>query len=665
MKRLKITTFTRDLSNLLEQDDFIMVLNSLIHFLRQGKQHSAYRFDILLHTLQHHPELCQRFSQRLFTWLSNIHIYPALVSLGIFSRSGFVREVGIRVYERFFPSFKDFKNLRDILLYLFYRKSDENWIHSIGIKQWLRLFCRLHAHAQTTQLAAATRHLQQAQLHALEMLSVWIAAEELEPELTRLDPKLLQVESAFVALHHEISKLVHHYRQEQQTDIFDTAHAEVMLAQSRRLVEQLSRKGIGAGAGSSVKVAHLLERLNQSLDRLDLLMRIQTARTPHLKKVHLIKLIKHLTQAAWEQHSTTLLRQRSIKMLARSITQNSSDHGEHYITRNRKEYWSMLYSAAGAGVFIALLAWNKIEIGQQEYSLWLTSLLNGLNYGIGFMLVHIFHCTVASKQPAMTAAKIAADLEQNDKSREQYNKLSKLLIDLIRSQTIAVFGNVIISLILAISIAWHYQNQNTPILNSHEVAYQLQSIEPFTQPTLLYAGIAGIWLFCSGIIAGFFDNRANYLNLRKRLTVQPLLQKILPLKWRVRFAEYVHQHYGSLMANFIFGMLLGLTAWFGSLLGIPLDIRHVAFSSANLGYAAIDGNIAWYVFLYGLLGVLMIGLINVLVSFSLAFYVALRSRGIKSVNYTTLSKKVLQHIKTQPKHLFFPPKEESKTPKSK
>ena len=36
------------------------------------------------------------------------------------------------------------------------------------------------------------------------MLSIWIAAEDMDPELMRMEPSLLNADSPFVALHHEV-----------------------------------------------------------------------------------------------------------------------------------------------------------------------------------------------------------------------------------------------------------------------------------------------------------------------------------------------------------------------------------------------------------------------------------------------------------------------------
>ena len=161
------------------------------------------------------------------------------------------------------------------------------------------------------------------------------------------------------------------------------------------------------------------------------------------------------------------------------------------------------------------------------------------------MLIHMLHCTVATKQPAMTAASFAEQVDSNEGSKAVDNKLAKLLIDVCRSQSVAVFGNVSIAVLLAAGIAWGYAyTHGQPLLNEAVTAYQLKSIEIFTQPTLWYAAIAGVWLFCSGIIAGFFDNRSDYLNLRQRLPFNPFLRKIMRPQPRRHLAAYIHKHYG-------------------------------------------------------------------------------------------------------------------------
>lgn len=136
--------------------------------------------------------------------------------------------------------------------------------------------------------------------------------------------------------------------------------------------------------------------------------------------------------------------------------------------------------------------------------------------------------------------------------------------------------------------------------------------------------------------------------------MQPLLKKILPVGLRERVADYLHNHYGSLMGNFCFGMLLGMTGWVGHLLHLPLDIRHVAFSSANLGYTAVSGYPGFFTVLVSFIGVLLIGLVNLWVSFTLALLVALRSRDTGISSLPDLLSSVWQQIKANPLNLIFP-----------
>src|SRR5690606_23491365 len=80
----------------------------------------------------------------------------------------------------------------------------------------------------------------------------------------------------------------------------------------------------------------------------------------------------------------------------------------------------------------------------------------------------------------------------------------------------------------------------------------------------------------------------------------------------------------------------------------------VAFSSANLGYSAISGEISALSFLLHLLFVLMIGFVNLWVSFTLALAIALRARGTRISKLPLLLKSLWEQARAQPLNLFFP-----------
>lgn len=617
----------------------------------------------LLETLQQHPTEGQQIADTLFNWLCKVHLYPALVSLGVFSRRGFFRELSSRLYEKVMPAPRDITELKDVLADIFKAMpfTDEESVEGQSVFASFSEYFLGVASAEPLQRFVA--HLHEEALCALEMLSVWIAAEEMEPDLMRLDKRLNNIDSAFIALHRELNLLVIHARKRQQDPdepMYDCAHYHVMMAQCYEQVDQLRRRA--AAAGSTVAVAHLLERLEQTLSRIEQLVTLVTAEHDADLRHLGLHLSEQLLETSREKKSVRALWRSSTQLLSKSISVNKSSHGEHYITRDKSQFFGLMASAAGAGIIIACMALLKIHIESLALSPFTNALLVSLNYGLGFVLIHMLGLTVATKQPAMTAASFAAEVEKGENGRAAHKKLATLLLDVNRSQWAAVWGNVSIAVLTASLIAlgvWFWQGE--ALLSAEAVSYQLKAISPW-HGSLFFAAIAGVWLFCSGIIAGFFENRANYLDFRIRLYHHPLLKKLLPDRARKAFANYWHDNYGALAGNFIFGMLLGMTGYLGYVLGLPLDIRHVAFASANLGYSTVSGDLGIFSFLFYLVLVLMIGFVNLWVSFTLALTVALRARGTRIGKFSLLLKSVVEQVKQHPLSVFFPVVTPLKTP---
>ncbi|WP_455648085.1 site-specific recombinase [Lonepinella koalarum] len=636
------------LADIEQQTDPFVLLQLFCQYLRDGGQFQVNeRIKLFTELLQQHPTLAKRIATLLCRWLCQIRLYPLLVSSGILSRDGFGKEMKQRLYEKLNPAFKDSKDLRDVFFMLFHDRKDMAWLKAISAKTWISLFATLEQYTEQQDQNWLYQHLYHEGYSAIEMLAIWLAAEDLEPELMRLDPTLLDAHSPFVALQKEVALWL---TAQQQGEDYDDSHLQVMVLQCREQIDRFHKRG--AVAGSSLAVAHLLERLNQTLERLVMLKRLFSERKLSLLSV--LQATEIFASAATDQHNIGVLWKQSAGMLSRTIAQNTSDHGEHYVTRTKKEYFAMFYSAAGGGILIALMALFKIHLGDIIDDKTWKSLAYGLNYGLGFMLIFMLHFTVATKQPAMTAARFAEAVERNPQGRAVNMKLAQLLIDVLRSQTIAVLGNVAFAIGLSGLIAYIYaEKTGLPLLDSAAIDYQLHSIDP-TQGTLWFAAIAGVWLFCSGIISGYFDNRSNYLNLRMRLPHHPLLKYIMPEKCRIKFAHYLHDNYGSLMGNFCFGMLLGLTGLVGYWLGLPLDIRHVAFSSANVGYVAVSGHLSWAIILQSIGFVLLIGVVNLVVSFTLALRVALRALNAEIDSWCEICRCLCEIIRKRPLSLFLP-----------
>jgi site-specific recombinase len=129
---------------------------------------------------------------------------------------------------------------------------------------------------------------------------------------------------------------------------------------------------------------------------------------------------------------------------------------------------------------------------------------------------------------------------------------------------------------------------------------------------------------------------------------------------RARLADYLEDNLGGLMGNFYFGVLMGCTATIGYLVGLPLDIRHVTFSAANfaIGLVGLDFQVSPDLVATVVLGILLIGVVNLLVSFGLALWVALRARKIRFRHGFRLARALGRRLRTTPLTFFIGPSDD-------
>lgn len=307
----------------------------------------------------------------------------------------------------------------------------------------------------------------------------------------------------------------------------------------------------------------------------------------------------------------------------------------------------------------------KIMIAKQHFAPLNEAICFSLNYGFGFVLIHILHFTVATKQPAMTAATIAESIDSGDGKARDLHRLVNIITQTVRSQTVAIFGNVVFAVPVAMLIGWcvhYFTGQN--FIDTDKAHHLLHDIDVTDTPALFYAAVAGVCLFLSGLIAGYHDNLAIYNKIPQRLAALVWLQQLLGQARLNRVASYIENNLGAIAGNFYFGCLLGGMTAFGILFGLPVDIRHITFSSAFVGFSAVglDFNMSAQTLVLAVLGVVSIGVVNLLVSFSLAIYVAMKSRQVNFARWRTLLKNLLSRLSNFPAEFFFPPKKALELP---
>ena len=594
------------------------------------------------------------------------------MNLGILPSTGFFSESWRRVAHNLLPEEKNpGEFLGDMLQSLFDRNTDEIWVGGIEDEIWIGLLQALCLDENLPESGAGEAALPRglaALLHSLWAISYKITAMGFEPELLRVESSRNRVEemakSPFFAQNLETRVFVEcclNRWQDAKEVSDDEKQLLVLFDQCREEVERIHRRSLHAG--TSLQLTYRLQYLRDHLRRGEQLaiiagelLREKSGRTAYPA---IVALFKHLVFASCRENDLITFWQQNLEMTAHRVTEYAGKAGEQYITATRGEYFSMARAALGAGACIAVIAFLKLLFHGAELAPLNEMLVYALNYGLGFALIYTFGFTIATKQPAMTANAIAASIgEAKGKARDLENLIT-LIARTTRSQIIAILGNVAMAIPVAITVSliWLPLFKH-PAISIAEAEKLLASHHLFLSGSLFFAAIAGVCLFLSGLIAGYFDNYAAYHRIPQRIRQLAWARRCFGEARLGRFTDYVERHLGALAGNFLFGCLLALAWGIGMLLGLPLDIRHIAFSSAYLGYAlaAYDFSPPLAAFLWAAAGVAGIGLVNLGVSFTLALTVALRARGVTFSQGNQLLRGLFRRFFMRPGEFFLPPR---------
>ncbi|MBI3729100.1 MAG: site-specific recombinase [Burkholderiales bacterium] len=610
----------------------------------------------LCFVLQNNPAWRKALRCYLVQVLTTRKLVHLFTDVGITQNAGFWSVARQRLMNKFLPPLVNDAYIKDVFGQLFYKKTDHIWINAVAHQSWMDLLKAIsfRSRAPRTTYAALTCEI----LSAVQVLSYRITNIGLEAELVRNYPDIEKFESPFLRQNDAINDYVICYTKwlvDKSHEREDSKHIEVLLTQCEDIVNRIRRTA--ALQGVSISLTRLLLQLMQSIARLrQLLDMLDSRSTDHAAAIG-TTLFKELSIAENHSHSLRNLMQSNTELLSLQVTERAGKSGEHYVTNNRAEWLEMLRSALGAGFIVGFMALIKILFGTLALAPFGYALLYSLNYSGGFMLVHVLHFTIATKQPAMTAALLARAI---DGGKQKLDELAELIVRVLRSQFIAIVGNIALAMPTAYGIAWAWIAVTGKHLVSPEKAqHLLHDIDPFGSLALPHAAIAGICLFLSGLISGYYDNKASYGNIPERLRQLVWLKRLLGEARLLRVTTYIGNNLGALAGNFFFGIMLGTIGQLGSFFGLPIDIRHITFASANFAFALVglDNVMSWQVAAYSLFGIIAIGMVNLGVSFSLAMLVALRSRRVSFGQGGLLTVLLWTRFKENPRDYFFPAKE--------
>jgi len=621
------------------------------------KQRATDNIRALCFVLRQHPAWRKALREYVLQVVSTRTLVHLLTETGITLNNGFWGAAWQRLINKFLPPLVNNDYVKDIFGQIFDHPSDQIWVNGLDESTWQDLINSIGFRTSKVQQARAA--LTNEILSAVQVLSYRITNIGLEAELVRNYPEIERFESPFLRQNDEINNYVISYRtwlNDCTTSREDNKHIEVLLSQCDDIVNRIRKTA--AVAGVSVSLTRLLLRLTQSMRRLRILLDLLDSTDANKVSAIAIRLFKELVIADNKRHSLSDLMQTNTELLSLQVTERAGKSGEHYVTNNRSEWMAMLRSALGAGFIVGFMAMIKILFSKLALAPFGYAVLYSLNYSSGFMLVHVLHFTIATKQPAMTAALIARAI---DEGKQKLDELVELIVRVFRSQFIAIIGNIGLAIPTAYVIAWVWLwMTGSHLVTPEKAEHLLHDLDPLDSLALPHAAIAGVCLFLSGLISGYYDNKASYGNIPARLRQLAWPRKIFGEERLHRITDYIGDNLGALAGNFFFGIMLGTIGQLGVFFGLPIDIRHITFSSANFAFALVglDHQISWQLVLYSLLGILLIGIVNLGVSFSLAMLVALRSRRVSFGRGGTLVHLLWRRFRSGGKDFFFPGKEQ-------
>lgn len=401
-------------SGLNKAEDATNSLQTLCKVLNSNKAYADYLHAAVLNLIQAHRPI------------------SIFADSGIQPSSGFFSELNRRVSHLILPEAIDKRYLKDIFALIFTETSDEKWVLAIPDEIWLQLMDALHFDIADADVVNA---IYDELLEASQILSYRLSASGLEPELVKNHENLEKHTSPFIIQNAEITAVVS-ADSANQTDV---SHVLIMLQQCREVITKIRKNS--SQTGTSIRLTFLLQRMTQQLDRLQAIFgMIVGIKNKTSVKFDALSLFKTLVYAECHKNDVRQHFRQNIELIALRVTENASRTGEHYITTTRTDYFKLMRSAMGAGLIISIMAVLKILIAKQHFAPLTEAILFSLNYGLGFVWIHTLHFTVATKQPAMTAAAIASSIGSSDGKTKNLDKLVKIISQTMSSQTIAILG---------------------------------------------------------------------------------------------------------------------------------------------------------------------------------------------------------------------------------
>ena len=691
----------RDLNGILERLDpaaplavrhlWLIELTDWIRGKGATPQAAVSRVQLLLDAVESRPEVRLRLRAWWSRLLHTVDITTLLADFGFAPRSAFVSEASERIRRKILPTSPETIDASELFLLALPHPFDAQWISLLDGHQRRRIADLLSAPdaapvplpAQQQQqppsgeAAAGTTDLfappvlppsaaaapapaplpdpwQQSLLDALMYCAGQVLSTGFAPELRLRMNAAARDAQPFHALIRDVEAL----RIEAQRVPRDPAALE---RAARQLRARLDACRFAAATvythleenGVSVGLVFLLRQLRERLLRIrELLDCALSADAPAAAA----RLLSRLVLLGHERRSVRALVSANSSLLAAKVAERSAETGEHYITRDSAAYGRMLRQAAGGGVLTAGTVLGKFAITAVGLSAFWTGIWSSLLYAGSFVLIQLLHCTLATKQPAMTAPAMAAKLKEMGPGASMDSFVDEVT-HLVRSQVAAVLGNVFTAFPVVLAAGALLQVvMGEPMISPREAKHTLEALT-LLGPTAFFAAFTGVLLFSASIVAGWAENWFVLHRLDSAMRFNPRITRWLGAPRAARLAHFMRQNISGFASNVSLGFMLGMIPPLMAFVGIGLEARHVTLSTGQIAAAAAAYGPAvlhMAAFWWCLAAIPVIGALNLIVSFTLAFRLALRAHNVGSLQRARIRSAIWARVRHAPLSFFVP-----------
>ena len=624
----------------------------LLQWIR-GDEHSAQaalnRVHEFIDAVDAQPELRERLQAWWHTLVHTVDITTLLADFGFAPRTAFVSELAERLRRKLLPSTPETVDATELFPLLAPGRFDAQWLAALDEEHFVRLARLLSANPTLHQL-----HWQHGLLDAITYCTAQIRATGFAPELRLRMSREEQSARPFHALPADVEEIRSlFFRPDGDAAALTAAVLQFCerLDACRRAVNSiyahLDQHGISVGM--VFRLRQLRARFLRVRELLDALLAPKPAAAA-------VKLLARMVLVNQETKSIRALITANSTLLAAKMAERSAETGERYITRNRADYRDMLGKAMGGGAITAVTTLLKFAVVAIGLSAFWSGVGASLVYAGSFVVIQLLHCTLATKQPAMTAPAMAAKLKDLASS-ELINEFVDEVTHLVRSQVAAVLGNVfmVFPVVLLLN-ALILLASGAPMITPLAALQVLQSLS-LLGPTLLWAAFTGVVLFAASLLAGWTENWFVLRRLDSALRYNPRITSALGVGRAARWASFMRENISGLASNIFLGFMLGLIPPVTGFFGLELEVRHVTLSAGQLaaaGAALGAGVFQQAAFWWCVAAIPLIGALNLGVSFFLAFRLALRAHNVSGTDRARIRAAIWTRLRHQPKSFFIP-----------